>query len=258
MIATTTYDELEVRIAADLDELAADAADAAAAAVRDAVAARGEATVVLATGNSQLVFLAELTARSDVPWSRVRVLHMDEYVGIGRDHPASFARYIQQRVVDVVHPMEAYLINGTGPVADEIEHYAALLRDHPVDLTCLGIGENGHLAFNDPPVADIDDPLDVKEVEMDMACRRQQVGEGHFPTVNDVPRTAITLTIPALLRARRVIGVAPHERKAGAVCEALTGPISTHCPASILRRTPHATLWLDPGSASLLPRPSGG
>ncbi|HVU74973.1 MAG TPA: glucosamine-6-phosphate deaminase [Mycobacteriales bacterium] len=253
MIETTRYDDLEVRIAGDLDELAHDAADVASATIREAIAQRGEATVILATGNSQLVFLAELTARSDIPWQRVRVLHMDEYVGIGREHPASFARYIQERVVEVVQPMEAYLINGTGPVADEIEHYTALLHDHPVDLTCLGIGENGHLAFNDPPVADFDDPLDVKEVEMDLACRRQQVGEGHFPTVNDVPRTAITLTIPALLRARRVIGVVPNERKAGAVCEALVGPIDTHCPASILRRTAHATVWLDPGSASLLP-----
>ena len=253
MIATTHYDELEVRVASDLDELASDAASVAAATIREAVATRGEATVVVATGNSQLVFLAELTARNDVPWKSVRVLHMDEYVGIGRDHPASFARYIQERVVDVVDPMEAYLINGSGPVADEIEHYAALLRAHPVDLTCLGIGENGHLAFNDPPVADFDDPLDVKEVEMDMACRRQQVGEGHFPTVNDVPRTAITLTIPALLRARRVVGVVPHERKANAVSQALTGPVDTRCPASILRRTAHATVWLDQGSASLLP-----
>ena len=253
MITTTRYDELEIRIAGDLDELAADAAAAAATAINDAVAQRGEATVVLATGNSQMVFLAELTARTDVPWSRVRILHMDEYVGIGRDHPASFARYIQQRVVDVVQPMEAYLINGLSPVAEEIEHYDALLAAHPVDLTCLGIGENGHLAFNDPPVADFADPLDVKEVEMDLACRRQQVGEGHFPTVNDVPRTAITLTIPALLRARRVIGVVPNDRKAGAVLNALTGPIDTRCPASVLRTAAHATLWLDPGSASLLP-----
>jgi glucosamine-6-phosphate deaminase len=253
VITTRRYDDLEVRTADDLDELATDAADAAEAAIRAAVAERGEATVVLATGNSQLVFLAELTARHEIPWSAVRILHMDEYVGIGPDHPASFARYMQHRVVDVVHPMEAHLISGTTAVADEIERYTALLHDHPVDLTCLGIGENGHLAFNDPPVADFDDPLDVKEVEMDLACRRQQVGEGHFPTVNDVPRTAITLTIPALLRARRVIGVVPNERKAGAVRDALTGPIDVHCPASVLRRTAHATVWLDPGSASQLP-----
>jgi glucosamine-6-phosphate deaminase len=252
VISVRHYDDLAVRIAADLDELATDAAQDAAAIVRAAADARGEATIVLATGNSQLVFLAELTARTDVPWDRVRILHMDEYLGVGRDHPASFARYIQERVVDVVHPMEAYLIDGLAPAADEIDRYATLLARHPVDLVCLGIGENGHLAFNDPPVAHFDDPLDVKEVEMDMACRRQQVGEGHFPTVNDVPRTAITLTIPALLRARRIIGVVPHERKAAAVRDALLGPIGTHCPASILRRAPQATVWLDKGSASLL------
>jgi glucosamine-6-phosphate deaminase len=241
-----------VRVAENLDELATDAAFDAAAVIGQAVADRGEATVVFATGNSQLVFLAELTARSDVPWDKVRVLHMDEYIGIGREHPASFARYIQQRIVEVVRPMEAYLINGLGPAVDEIEHYAGLLHDHPPDLTCLGIGENGHLAFNDPGVADFDDALDVKEVEMDLACRRQQVGEGHFASVTDVPRTAITLTIPALLRARRVIAVVPHHRKAGAVRDALLGEIDERCPASILRRTPHATLWLDEGSASLL------
>ena len=135
----------------------------------------------------------------------------------------------------------------------EIAGYARLLADHPLDLTCLGIGENGHLAFNDPPVADFDDPLDVKEVELDAACRQQQVGEGHFPSVDDVPRTAITLTIPALLRAVHVLAIVPEKRKATAVHAALTGPVTTACPASILRRTPHATLFLDAESASLLP-----
>ena len=246
-----TYDELAVRIYSDVAALAADAAEEAATAVATAIAERGRANVMLATGNSQLRFLDVLIGRP-LDWSRVAVLHMDEYVGVGDDHPASFARYIRERVVEKVSPGAAYLLDGTNDPAAEITRYAALLTEHPLDLTCLGIGENGHLAFNDPPVADFDDPVDVKEVELDDACRQQQVGEGHFPSVDAVPRTAITLTIPALLRARRVLAIVPEQRKAPAVHAALTGPISTACPASILRRTPHATLYLDEESASLL------
>lgn len=246
------YDDLDVLIHPDIPSLAAAAAAAAAATIGTAVAERGSANVMLATGNSQLSFLAELTNRTDVDWSAVTVLHMDEYVGVGEDHPASFARYIRERVVDVVHPKSAYLIDGTIDAATEIARYSALLEHHPLDLTCLGIGENGHLAFNDPPVANFDDPVDVKEVELDDACRRQQVGEGHFPDIHAVPRTAITLTIPALLRAGRVLAIVPESRKAEAVKAALTGPVETACPASILRRTPHATLYLDAESAALL------
>ena len=246
------YDDLDVFIHPDIPRLAAAAAAAAAATIGTAVAERGTANVMLATGNSQLGFLAELTNRTDVDWSAVTVLHMDEYVGVDEDHTASFARYIRERVVDVVHPKAAYLIDGTADPAHEIARYSALLRHHPLDLTCLGIGENGHLAFNDPPVADFDDPVDVKEVELDHACRQQQVGEGHFPDIDAVPRTAITLTIPALLRAGRVLAICPEARKAEAVKAALTGPIATACPASTLRRTPHATLYLDAESAALL------
>jgi glucosamine-6-phosphate deaminase len=245
------YDDLDVRVFPTVEELADDAAKEAAEVITSAQAERGHANVMLATGNSQLAFLGVLT-QVDLDWSTVTVLHMDEYVGVGEDHPASFARYIRQRVVDMVHPAEAFLIDGTNAVGAEIERYTRLLAEHPLDLTCLGIGENGHLAFNDPPVADFDDPVDVKEVELDAACRQQQVGEGHFPSVDAVPRTAITLTIPALLRARRVLAIVPERRKAEAVHAALTGPINTHCPASVLRRTPHATLFLDAESASHL------
>ena len=246
------YDDLDVHVHADLVGLATDAAQDATDAIGRAVAARGSANVMIATGNSQLAFLEVLTGRADVPWSKVTVFHMDEYVGMGADHPASFARYITERVVDQVHPAAAHLIDGTNAVAHEIARYTDLLSRHPLDLTCLGIGENGHLAFNDPPVADFDDPADVKEVELDAACRAQQVGEGHFPDLEAVPRTAITLTIPALLRAARVLAIVPERRKAAAVRAALTGPVTTECPASILRRTPHATLYLDEESAALL------
>src|SRR5882757_6834103 len=230
----------------DVDEIARDAAIEAADAIRAAIADRGEANVMLATGNSQLAFLLELIQIPDVEWQRVRAFHMDEYVGLAASHSASFRRYMRERVAAHLPVMEFHYIEGdaSDPEA-EAARYAALLRAYPLDLTCAGIGENGHLAFNDPPVADFDDPLDVKVVALDEASRRQQVGEGHFASIAEVPTHAITVTIPALLRAERVLVIVPELRKARAVREALYGPITTECPASILRRQENATLYLD-------------
>lgn len=244
-------DDLTVHVHDQDRDLAADAADAAAQAIGAAVTARGVAHVMLATGNSQLAFLEALTGRSDVDWSAVVGFHMDEYVGIPADHPASFRRYLRERVVDVVHPRAFEYVEGDAldPEA-ECARYARLLAAHPLDLCCLGIGENGHLAFNDPPVADFDDPQAVKVVELDAACRLQQVGEGHFPDLDAVPQQAITVTIPALLAAARVLAIVPEARKAAPVTAALTGPITTACPASALRRVGHATLYLDADSAA--------
>jgi glucosamine-6-phosphate deaminase len=179
---------------------------------------------------------------------------MDEYVGVGPDHPAGFRHWIHDRIAARAHPRAVHYLDGLAPPAAECHRYAALLEAHPLDLCCLGIGENGHLAFNDPPVADFDDPLDVKVVTLDGACRRQQVNEGHFPTEADVPAQAMTVTIPALLRAHRVLAVVPEARKAGPVRVALEGPVGTSCPASILQRTSHASVFLDPDSAALLSR----
>lgn len=244
---------LRVEVLRDADALAAAAAEHAAVVIADAVEADGVANVMFATGNSQLRFLDALVCRSDVAWPLVVGFHMDEYVGIGVEHPASFRRYLRERLVARV-PLQAFH-EVLGDAADprlECERYAALLRDHPLHLCCLGIGENGHLAFNDPPVADFDDPLDVKVVALDDACRRQQVGEGHFPTIDDVPARAITVTIPALLRAATVIAVVPEARKRGPVARALTGPIEPACPASALRVHPRATLFLEPASAGAI------
>jgi glucosamine-6-phosphate deaminase len=242
-----------VVIEEEVGALARDAATRAADAITASIDARGAANVMLATGTSQLAFLDELAQRPGIAWDRVTGFHMDEYVGIADDHPAGFALYMRERVVARVHPGTFHYLDGSAAEPDaECRRYAALLAEHPLDLCCLGIGENGHLAFNDPPVADFDDPADLKEVELDLACRQQQVGEGHFPDVDAVPRTAITVTIPALLRARRVLAIAPEARKAAAVHAALTGPIATSCPASTLRRTPQATLYLDSESAALL------
>ena len=242
-------DRLRVRVFPSVRELDVASATDAADVLQAAVAERGAANAMFATGNSQLGFLEELVTR-DVDWSKVVVFHMDEYVGVGPDHPAGFGRYIRERIADRVHPRMAHYLQGTGDPEAECERYADLLGRHPLDLCCLGIGENGHLAFNDPPVADFDDRRDVKVVELDTGCRIQQVNEGHFPSIEAVPTHAITVTIPALLRARRVIANVPEARKAAPVRAALEGPVSTACPASVLRTCSHARLYLDRDSAS--------
>jgi len=248
-------DELTVRVVDDVGAMARDAAAAAANAIRAAIAEKNDANVMLATGNSQLDFLAELVKDTAIDWTRVTAFHMDEYVGLPPTHTASFQRYMRERVAAQV-PFRAfhYLQGDTGDAQAEADRYAALLRAHPLDLTCCGIGENGHLALNDPPLADFDDPADVKIVALEPASRRQQVAEGHFPTIDDVPTHAITVTIPALVRARQVLAIVPEARKAEPVRAALQGPIATECPASFLRRTPRALLYLDAASASLLDR----
>jgi glucosamine-6-phosphate deaminase len=244
---------LRVRTHADTRALGRAAADEAAALIRAAVDARGVAHVMFATGNSQLAFINTLTGSTPgIAWPRVVVFHMDEYVGVGPDHPAGFQRWIRERIADRVHPDRVNYLDGLAVPGPECERYAELLRRHPLDLCCLGIGENGHLAFNDPPVADFDDPLDLKVVELDEASRHQQVNEGHFATIDDVPRLAMTVTIPALLRARRVLAIVPEARKAGPVRAALEGPVSTACPASVLRTKDNVTLHLDADSASML------
>jgi glucosamine-6-phosphate deaminase len=243
---------LEVEVHRSAAELATAAAEAATAALRAAVEHRGVANAMFATGNSQLDFVEALVGLEAVPWADVVVLHMDEYLGLGPDHPAGFGRWIRQRITERVQPKAAHYLDGLADPAAECARYAALLRAHPLDLCCVGIGENGHLAFNDPPVARFDDPEAVKVVTLDAACRRQQVGEGHFPTVDDVPTRALTVTVPVLLGAPRVLAVVPEARKATPVRRALEGPLTTACPASALRTAPGATLYLDPDSAGLL------
>lgn len=245
-------DSLTVLVFDDGASLARRAADDAAAVLRDALAARTHANVLFASGNSQIAFLDELVRRP-LDWGRVRGFHMDEYVGIPASHPASFRRYMRERVVARVPMQSFHLIEGDAPDPEgEAERYAALLRAQPIDLCCLGVGENGHLAFNDPPYADFADPRPVKIVELDTASRRQQVDEGHFASIDEVPTRAITVTIPTLLGADRLLAIVPESRKAPAVQAMLEGPVGTACPASVLRSQPHATLYLDRDAASLL------
>jgi glucosamine-6-phosphate deaminase len=252
-VDTIRIDQLTVSVYAGNEELGAAAAAEAAEIIETAVAARGVANIIIATGNSQLTFLAALRSLAGVPWEAVNVFHMDEYVKLPPGHPASFPAFLRRHLLDYVRVKEFFPVPGDAADTEAAcRRYEALLRGHPADLCALGIGENGHLAFNDPPYADFDDPLWVKVVELDQRSRRQQVGEGHFGGLDEVPTHAITVTIPALLSARRVLAIVPEARKAEAVARSLTGPITEDCPASILRRAPHAYLFLDRESVAAL------
>ena len=228
------------------------AASAAAHVIQTAVGERGSATVVLATGNSQLSFI-EALRDADVPWAKTRIFHLDQYVGIADDHSASFSRYMRDRLVDHVQPMAFHPISGNQEkVTATIHEYDQLLRHHPADVAAIGIGENGHLAFNDPPEAQFDDPALIRLVRLAEASRSQQVGEGHFETIDDVPTHALTMTIPAIIAARHVFAMVPELRKADAVRRCLTQPISEEAPGSILRVLRNARLFLDADSSSRL------
>lgn len=247
---------LDVEVHRDNESMGRAAAAAVADAIRQAAETREIVRMILGSANSQVSFINALTRQRDLPWNRIVCFHMDEYLGIGADHPASFRRWMRERVVEAVRPAAFHMLNGdAADPGAEAERYGRLLAAAPVDITCLGIGENGHLAFNDPPFADFNDPLPVKIVALDEQSRRQQVGERHFPTLSAVPTHALTVTIPVLLSARRIFGIVPESRKAEAVRLALEGPVTTECPASILREKSNAVLFLDEASAGRLRLP---
>jgi len=230
------------------------AAERTAAIIAEAVKARGRARIIVATGNSQLAFIEALMGRADVAWDRVEAFHMDEYVGIVASHPSSFRHWLKHKVEARQNLAQLHYIAGDSADLDaEIRRYSALLNAGPIDAAFVGFGENGHIAFNDPPVANFSDPLAMKVVSLDEACRRQQVGEGHFKDMDSVPKQAVTVTCSGLLRAQTWICCVPESRKAPAVQKALLGPISTTCPASIVRQHPRAFVFLDRDSAALLP-----
>jgi glucosamine-6-phosphate deaminase len=243
-------DRLHVNIFKDVPEMGHAAAEVVAQHIYTAIQERGSANMILATGTSQFSFLEALKQKK-IDWKKISVFHLDEYIGISDQHPASFRKYLKDRILDYVKPGKTYFLNGDADDLDkEIEYYEGLLMDHQIDVACIGIGENGHIAFNDPPVADFDDPHLVKVVELDKACRMQQLGEGWFPTLDDVPAEALSLTIPAIMNSSMISCFVPDERKSTAVFNTLHGEISTACPASILRGHPNAVLFLDEASAS--------
>lgn len=234
-------------------EMGQAAAAAAARSLRELAKSRETIPVIFATGDSQRATLDALTALPDVPWGKVIGFHMDEYLGISDQHPASFRRYLREYLTDRVKMRAFYGVNGSDPDPKKVcREYAELLRKHNPVLCLLGIGENGHLAFNDPAEADFHDPLDAKVVSLDSACRQQQVSEGWFPSLDEVPKQAITLTIPTLMRVPELIASVPGPRKAHIVKRSIEEPISTQCPATILRTHPNATVYLDHESAAEL------
>jgi glucosamine-6-phosphate deaminase len=219
--------------------------------MREALAGGGRVRMAFAAAPSQEEFLAALVTEPELDWARVTAFQLDEYVGLPAEAPERFGHFLRTRLFDQVRPGEVHLIGAAANAAaatEECRRYADLLAAAPLDIVCLGIGENGHLAFNDPPVADFLDPARVKLVELDDACRRQQVNDGCFPTLAQVPTHAITLTIPTLLSGAMLSAVVPGPAKRVAVRRTLSGPIETACPASILRTHPACTLYLDPNS----------
>jgi glucosamine-6-phosphate deaminase len=228
------------------------AAERAAQELNAAIAERGSANLILATGASQFEMLAALVTLP-VDWRQVTVFHLDEYIGLPEGHPASFRRYLKERFAARVPNLGAfYFVNGSAPdPAAECRRLGEILTDYPIDVACIGIGENGHIAFNDPP-ADFDTDEAYLVVDLDEACRRQQLGEGWFSSLEEVPRQAISMSVRQIMRSARVVCTVPDRRKAAAVRAAAKGPLTNLAPASILQRHPECDLFLDRESASLL------
>lgn len=221
-------------------------------AIRNAIAERGSARVAFAAAPSQSETLESLVTAPGIDWSRVDAFHLDEYVGLAAGAPERFALWLQRNLFDRLPFRSASLIDPGADPEREAGRYAALLAEGPIDVVVLGIGVNGHIAFNDPPVADFTDPLLVKVVELDEECRRQQVEDECFAQLEDVPTRAVTLTVPALVSGRRLFCVVPGASKAAAVRATLEEPVSTAWPSTVLRQHPACTLYLEPASAAQL------
>jgi glucosamine-6-phosphate deaminase len=229
------------------------AARSAADALKQLEQAHREIGVIFATGASQLETLHALTSMPDLPWKNVRGFHLDEYLGIDENHPASFRRYLRENLTERVPMREFFSIDGSSSDSDRVrQEYVQELHAADPQLCLLGIGENGHLAFNDPAEANFNDPDAMKVVTLDATCRQQQLAEGWFQTFEDVPERALTLTIPTLLKVPKLIISVPGPRKAQSIRRTLAEPISTECPATILRLHPDVTIYLDQESASEL------
>ena len=244
-------EKLKIEIHPTPEAAGAAAAHSAASSLKELAKSNAEFGVIFATGASQLDTLQALTQTPGLPWAQIRGFHMDEYIGLSPEHPASFRRYLRDNLTQKVQMKEFFEINGTAADPEQAcKEYAVLLRAANPQLCLLGIGENGHLAFNDPGVADFNDPLDVKVVQLDTTCRQQQEAEGWFGSLEEVPERAMTITIPALFRVPKLIASVPGPRKAAIVRRALEDSISTACPATLLRTHPNATVYLDRESSA--------
>jgi glucosamine-6-phosphate deaminase len=242
---------MEIKILDNKKLLGVEAAGRAAELMRGALEARGNARIIVATGASQFEFLEALTAMRNIEWSRVTMFHLDEYIGLPEGHPASFRKYLRERLIDKVGVGMCHLLDpGTDPQA-ECRRVGALIRQSPVDVAFVGIGENGHLAFNDPP-ADFETDEPYLVVNLDHQCRMQQLGEGWFKNFEEIPAQAISMSVRQILKSRSILCMVPDLRKARAVKATMTEPVSPAVPASIMRTHSDTTLYLDRDSASLL------
>lgn len=242
---------MEVIIAEDAAEMGRTAAEDGAALIRQAIEKRGSANIIVATGASQFEVFAALTSMDDIDWSKVNGFHLDEYIGLPLSHAASFRGYLKERFVDKVPLAAFHYVDGEVDSSAECQRLGALIAAHPIDVAFVGIGENGHLAFNDPP-ADLDTDQPYIVVTLDEGCRKQQQGEGWFETFDDVPEQAISMSIKQILLSRTIICSVPDERKAGAVVRTIEGPVSPQVPASILQQHSRTTIYLDAAAASQL------
>lgn len=243
-------EQLTVKIFPSIQEMGSAAAKEVGDRICCLLESKPEINMIFAAAPSQSEFLSHLIQDKRIDWTRINAFHMDEYIGIAPEAPQSFGHFLRIRIFDQVPFREVNYLNGRAEsLEEECRRYARLLSEHPVDIVCLGIGENGHIAFNDPDVADFNDPHLVKIVQLDSICRQQQVNEKCFETIDLVPKEALTLTIPALLKAEWMFCIVPFKNKAQAVYQAVYGEISEKCPASILRRKRNSLLYLDLESA---------
>jgi glucosamine-6-phosphate deaminase len=250
---TLQIDALSIRLHNNETELALDAEQLARNCLQSVLAKKGSAAIILATGNSQIKFLEYLVESQGIDWSKVTIFHLDEFLGIDAEHPGSFRRYLQERVENKVKSFQFhYIVGDTLQPLDECLRYTQLLQAQTIDLCCLGVGENGHLAFNEPSVVNFNDPHSVKLVKLDESTRISQLNSGYFTTLEEIPKYAITLTIPMICAAQKIFCLAPGKRKEPVVKTMLQEAISEGFPASILRKQAHATLFLDADSASFL------
>ncbi len=244
---------MKIEVCDNSKEMARFAADIACETLKTVIRNKGSATFISATGSAQFEFLEILSADRTIDWQKTTMFHLDEYVGISEEHPASFRKYLQERLVDKVHPGRAFLIEGNASDPEiEIKRLSDLISKHTIDIAFIGIGENSHVAFNDPP-ADFNTGEQFKIVELDEKCRQQQVNEGWFETIESVPKRAITMTVKQILMAKKIVCIVPGIRKAEAVKNCFKDEkISPMFPASILKKHPNTIVFLDKESASLL------
>ncbi len=245
--------QVDVRIYSDRQTLGKEAAREVTQKINELLAVQDTVNIIFAAAPSQNEFLATLTEISNINWARINAFHMDEYIGLNGDAPQLFAAFLKERLFSKLPFNSVNYINGNSVnTQEECLRYSALLESYAPDIVCMGIGENGHLAFNDPPVADFEDKYAVKEVKLDLACRQQQVNDGCFELLDQVPIHAITLTIPALMRAPFIYCIVPGITKAKAVYNTLNSEINENVPASVIRKHPGVILFLDKESSSLL------